>query len=98
MASPGGLGHPGFPQFTGRGRGRMSKNGPAPWTTEGAGMAISIRNIVLACPEGRWADDHWEGPPRELATFYAELLGMRIIREDWLVIGLDEATTPRLAF
>jgi hypothetical protein len=61
-------------------------------------MAISIRNIVLACPGGRWVDDHWEGRPRELATFYAELLGMQIIREDWLVIASDEKTTPRLAF
>jgi catechol 2,3-dioxygenase-like lactoylglutathione lyase family enzyme len=30
--------------------------------------------------------------------FYAELLGMRIVREDWLVIGKDERSTPRLAF
>ncbi len=61
-------------------------------------MAISIRNIVLACPEGRWVSDHWEGAPRDLAMFYAELLGMHIIREDWLVIAPDEESLPRLAF
>jgi catechol 2,3-dioxygenase-like lactoylglutathione lyase family enzyme len=33
-----------------------------------------------------------------LATFYAELLGMRVVREDWLVIAADERSFPRLAF
>jgi hypothetical protein len=60
-------------------------------------METSIHNIVFGCPEGTWTNDRWEGPPRILATFYAELLGMRIVREDWLVIAKDESD-PRLAF
>jgi catechol 2,3-dioxygenase-like lactoylglutathione lyase family enzyme len=35
---------------------------------------------------------------RALASFYVELLGMRIIREDWLVIAKDESSFPRMAF
>ena len=50
-------------------------------------MESYIRNIVFACPD-----------PRALGSFYAELLGMRIIREDWLVIARDESSFPRLAF
>jgi len=33
-----------------------------------------------------------------LALFYAELLGMRIIREDWLLVGHARDVLPRLAF
>lgn len=50
-------------------------------------MKASIRNVVFGCPD-----------PRSLGSFYAELLGMRIIREDWLVVARDEASFPRLAF
>ena len=50
-------------------------------------MQPYIRNIVFGCPD-----------PRALGSFYAELLGMRIIREDWLVIAKDESSFPRLAF
>jgi catechol 2,3-dioxygenase-like lactoylglutathione lyase family enzyme len=48
--------------------------------------------------DGTWSNDRWEGPPRELASFYDQLLGMRIVREDWLVIAEDESSSPRLAF
>jgi hypothetical protein len=61
-------------------------------------VATHIRNIVFGCPDGTWEGDHWEGAPRELALFYAELLGMRIMREDWLVIARDADSFPRLAF
>jgi len=61
-------------------------------------MAVPIRNIVFGCPEGTWSGDHWEGAPRVLAEFYASLLGLRVTREDWLVIAADETTFPRLAF
>jgi catechol 2,3-dioxygenase-like lactoylglutathione lyase family enzyme len=61
-------------------------------------MSVPIRNIVFGCPDGTWIEDHWEGPPRVLAEFYAALLGMRVIRQDWLVIAADETTFPRLAF
>lgn len=50
-------------------------------------MSISIRNIVFACPD-----------PPALGAFYAELLGLRVIRTDWLVVARDEHTIPRLAF
>lgn len=50
-------------------------------------MTAHIRNIVFECPDAR-----------ALATFYAELLGWRIIREDWLVVAESEASTLRLAF
>jgi len=50
-------------------------------------MEAYIRNIVFGCPD-----------PRALASFYAELLGIRIIREDWWVIAKDESSFPRLAF
>ncbi len=36
--------------------------------------------------------------PASLGSFYAELLGMRIIRTDWFVIAADENSSPRLAF
>jgi catechol 2,3-dioxygenase-like lactoylglutathione lyase family enzyme len=52
-------------------------------------MKATIRNIVFACPEESI---------RALAAFYAELLGMRVIREDWLVIARDGSSFPRLAF
>jgi catechol 2,3-dioxygenase-like lactoylglutathione lyase family enzyme len=50
-------------------------------------METYIRNIVFACPD-----------PEVLAKFYAELLGMRILRTDWYVVAKDENSFPRLAF
>jgi catechol 2,3-dioxygenase-like lactoylglutathione lyase family enzyme len=52
-------------------------------------MEAYIRNIVFGCPD-----------PRALSSFYADLLGMRILREDedWIVIAKDENSFPRLAF
>ena len=52
-------------------------------------MKAIIRNIVFACPEESL---------RALAAFYGELLGMRVIREDWLVITRDGSSLPRIAF
>jgi hypothetical protein len=66
--------------------------------TEVERVEMRILNIVFGCPEGTWKGDRWEGAPRALASFYAELLGMRIIREDWLVVAEDERSVPRLAF
>jgi hypothetical protein len=59
---------------------------------------VSIRNIVFGAPDGEWVEDHWVGGQRELARFYAELLGWEVIREDWPVVAVDEVTLPRLAF
>ncbi len=61
-------------------------------------MTVPIRNIVFGCPEGTWSGNRWEGAPRILAEFYAALLGMSVIREDWLVIAAEETSFPRLAF
>jgi catechol 2,3-dioxygenase-like lactoylglutathione lyase family enzyme len=46
-------------------------------------MQPYIRNVVFGCPD-----------PRALGSFYAELLGMRIIREDWVVVAKDESSFP----
>jgi catechol 2,3-dioxygenase-like lactoylglutathione lyase family enzyme len=61
-------------------------------------MDVSILNIVFGSPEGTSSNDRREGTARALASFYAELLGMRIVREDWLLIAKDESSYPRLAF
>ncbi|MEO3768271.1 VOC family protein [Streptomyces sp. B8F3] len=50
-------------------------------------MDAHVRNIVLDCADAR-----------ELADFYTQLLGMRVIRDDWMVIAKDEDSFPRLAF
>ncbi|HZS88561.1 MAG TPA: VOC family protein [Chloroflexota bacterium] len=50
-------------------------------------MEPNIRNIVFGCPD-----------PRALGSFYAELLGLHIIREDWVVVARDRSSFPRLAF
>ena len=43
-------------------------------------MTIAIQNVVFACPGN--TEETYERGARPLATFYANLLGMRIIRED----------------
>jgi Glyoxalase-like domain len=58
----------------------------------------SILNIVIGCPGSAWSEGLGEAAPRALASFYAELLGVRIIREEWVRIAKDEDTLPRLAF
>jgi catechol 2,3-dioxygenase-like lactoylglutathione lyase family enzyme len=58
----------------------------------------SILNIVIGCPSGPWTERLGVDPPRALASFYAELLGLRVIREEWPRIAMDEDTFPRLAF
>ncbi|HYT78457.1 MAG TPA: VOC family protein [Actinomycetota bacterium] len=52
-------------------------------------METYVRNIVFNC-----SDAH------ALASFYAELLGWRVItlREDYVVIARDEKIHPHLAF
>lgn len=50
-------------------------------------MTAKIGNIVIEGPD-----------PQALATFYGELLGMRVLRNDWLVIGTGDEDRPRLAF
>lgn len=47
----------------------------------------NVRNIVFECPD-----------ERALGSFYAELLGMRVIRTDWFVVANDEQSLVRLAF
>jgi hypothetical protein len=61
-------------------------------------LQISIDNIVFGCPEGPEDDPAGNGALLSLASFYAELLGMRMIREDWPMIATDVGTFPRLAF
>jgi hypothetical protein len=61
-------------------------------------MKIDILNIVIGCPDTPWSAVRGDQAPRELASFYSELLGMPIIREDWVRIAEDERSLPRLAF
>lgn len=56
----------------------------------------AVDNIVFAVPASTKEDYEREG--RALATFYAELLGMRFLREGWFMIAKDEQSEPRLAF
>ena len=57
-------------------------------------MRVVHYTISIGCPsevngrEGR----------RVVAEFYADLLGMRIIRESWLKVARDVASLPHLAF
>jgi hypothetical protein len=64
----------------------------------GRALGASILNIVFGCSEGTSGNGRREDAPRALASLYAELLGMRILREDWLVIAKDRSSFPRLAF
>ena len=58
-----------------------------------------IGNVVVHCAGGVWLEEQQrvEGAPRELGEFYAELLGVQIIRDDWIKVGKDPATFPQLA-
>jgi hypothetical protein len=47
-------------------------------------VSIEIQNVVFACP-GNSPESYQRGA-RPAASFYAELLGMRIAREDWFVV------------
>jgi predicted enzyme related to lactoylglutathione lyase len=55
----------------------------------GAPVADGIRNIVIGCPVDA---------VHEVASFYAELLDLSLVREDWPVVGKSLAEFPRLAF
>lgn len=47
-------------------------------------MNVEIQNVVFACPGD--TPDSYQRRARPLAVFYADLLGMRIAREDWFVL------------
>jgi catechol 2,3-dioxygenase-like lactoylglutathione lyase family enzyme len=59
-------------------------------------LVIEIQNVVLACPGN--TEESYDRGARPLATFYADLLGMRIVREDWFVIAADDPDGLCLAF
>jgi len=58
-------------------------------------VSLTIRNVVFACPGD--TPESYDRGARPVATFYADLLGMEIIREDWFVIG-GGASDLQLAF
>jgi Glyoxalase-like domain len=60
--------------------------------------AVAILNVVFGCPEKEPGEPDWDAAPRALAAMYGALLGMRVLREDWLVIGYGREVLPRLAF
>jgi catechol 2,3-dioxygenase-like lactoylglutathione lyase family enzyme len=51
-------------------------------------MTIEIQNVVFACPGN--TEESYQRGARPLASFYADLLGMRIVREDWIVIAYED--------
>lgn len=60
-------------------------------------MTPTIDNVVFACPGN--TEESYQRNGRALATFYADLLGMRITREDWFVVANpDDDDAVRLAF
>lgn len=60
-------------------------------------MDIEVQNVVLACPGN--SQESYERGGRALASFYADLLGMRIAREDWFVLEhADDLDGLNLAF
>ena len=60
-------------------------------------MTIEIQNVVFASPGN--TEESYQRGARRLASFYADLLGMTIVREDWFVIAHeDEPDGLNLAF
>jgi len=62
-------------------------------------MTVDVENfnVVFACPGN--SVESYRGEARAIATFYAELLGMRTTREDWFMIAEeDRPGTLHLAF
>ena len=59
-----------------------------------------IGNIVIHATGETWNEEanRMEGSHRELGEFYAELLGVGVIRDDWVKVGRDTPTYPRIAF
>jgi hypothetical protein len=58
-------------------------------------MMAEIRNVVVALPGGGGS---YEADARPLASFYADLLGLRFLREDWFILGRHDQSGPYLAF
>lgn len=58
-------------------------------------MKAKVLNIVLALSGGGGS---YEADARPLASFYAELLGLRFLREDWFILGKGDDSGPCLAF
>ena len=59
-----------------------------------------IGNVVVHAVGETWNEDtnRMEGSHRELGEFYAELLGVDVIRDDWVKVGRDRRTYPQIAF
>ena len=56
------------------------------------------RHRVSDAVSGTRSKQRVDGEPRQLGEFYAELLGGRIIRDDWIKVAVDAAAFPHLAF
>ena len=48
-------------------------------------MSLTIQNVVFACPGN--TPESYERGARPVADFYAGLLGMEVVREDWFIVG-----------
>ncbi|MEQ7128742.1 VOC family protein [Actinopolymorpha sp. B11F2] len=53
-------------------------------------------NVVFACPGD--STESYDAGARPIATFYAELLGMLVTREDWFMISKQDKIGLHLAF
>jgi hypothetical protein len=60
-------------------------------------MSAIIDNVVFACPDSGGGVSYPE-TARPIVTFYAGLLGMRQLREDWPMLSSEVEDLPRLAF
>jgi catechol 2,3-dioxygenase-like lactoylglutathione lyase family enzyme len=59
-------------------------------------MSAIIDNVVFACPDSS-PDVSYPETARPIVSFYAGLLGMRLIREDWPMLSTEVDDLPRLA-
>jgi hypothetical protein len=59
-----------------------------------------IGNVVIHATGETWNEeaDRMEGSHRALGEFYAELLEVGVIRDDWVKVGHDMRTYPQIAF
>lgn len=59
-----------------------------------------IGNVVIHAVGETWnaEADRMDGSHRELGELYAELLGVEVIRNDWVKVGRDRRTYPQIAF
>lgn len=51
-------------------------------------MSAVIQNVVFACPGN--TTESYQSAGRAIASFYADLLGMRMVRQDWFMVARED--------